>query len=672
MLTIDGLNSGLDTEAIIQGLLDIQKTHLDRLQLKKQRFLNEQSAFQALEARLLTFRSTAARLGRLQNNVMEARTVDVSDEAALIASASSNAATGIYQLTVEALAQAHQVTSQGFADADSQITQGTFTIQQGSRPSVDITIDGTNDTLQGLADSINLSQSDISASIVQDGSSGGTPYRLLLTSTKSGESNAITVNNGLAASAGGAVQPTIDFFNPVQAAANARVKLGTGPGAINVENADNRMKDLISGVTLDLLQADIGKTIQVRVDHDTETAITAVQDFVDSYNALIDFVAEQSRFVPESEDAGVLLGNRSLIQIQSEIQNALQTVIPGVNVRANRLSTIGISVTDAGKFTFNASTLESALKGDVDGVVAKDLRRLFALDATSTNANIQFVLGSTRTQESTDPLQIDVTQAAERAAIQGTLPVAPSVLINSANNELTLTIDGAQMTVTLAEATYTDSELAAALEAVINAHPDALGRAVAVGLQDDGFGSNSLTITSETYGGSSQVTIQSGSAMTSLGFTGIENDQGVDVEGNFIVNGVVEPATGRGRLLAGLFDNENTADLQVRVTMSAAQVVVGVDGELTVSRGFASRMDQLIGGMLDSETGVFKTINDRYVTDADTVQDAIDRHQEIFEEQEQDLLAQFVALETALGELQSTASFLTQQFANLASLSGRK
>ena len=128
MLTIDGLNSGLDTEAIVEGLLEIQQTHIDRLNLKKQSVLNEQAAFQSLDARLVTFRSTAARLGRIQNNVFGARTVSVSDESAVVASADSKAAVGVYQITVESLAQAHQVASQGFADADSQITQGTFTV----------------------------------------------------------------------------------------------------------------------------------------------------------------------------------------------------------------------------------------------------------------------------------------------------------------------------------------------------------------------------------------------------------------------------------------------------------------------------------------------------------------------------------------------------------------
>ena len=669
--TINGLNSGLDTEKIVAGLLDIQQIQIDRLSLRKQEAQQKEGAFQLLEAQLVQFRSAASRLGRVQNNVFESRSVSVSDESALVASASSRATPGIYQISVESLAQAHQVASQGFAEADSQISQGTFTIRQGSSPAVDITIDSSNDTLQGLADSINLAEIGISASLIQDGSGSGATTRLLLSSSKTGEDNAIVVTNNLAASSGGAIQPTFDFGNPVQVATNAEIRLGSGPGALVVETAENRVQDVISGVTLDLLEADPSKPITIRVSQDTDTAVGAVRDFVDAYNSLISFVDAQTQFVPEG-DSGLLIGDRSLLQIEAEVQNALQTIVPGVNTNANRLSTIGVTIGDTGKLSLNTSRLTQALQGEVDGVLPSDIRRLFALDGTSSNPNIQFVLGSSRTRESTSAIQVDITQAAERAAIVSANTLAASTVIDSSNNQLTLTIDNAELSVTLTEGTYTDSELAAELENVINSHPDASGRSVSVGLQDNGLGANALTITSNTYGGSSQVTIQSGSAFTALGLSGIENDQGVDVAGNFIVNGVVEAATGRGRLLVGASDNENTADLQVRVTMTAGQVASGSDGDLLVSRGFASRIDQMMGDFLDSETGVLKSIKDRFKTDADNIQTSIDRQEDIFAKQEQDLLAQFVALERALGELESTSSFLTQQFANLSSLSKKR
>lgn len=665
MITIDGLNSGLDTESIVQGLLEIQQTQISRISLKKEAALSKQAAYRSFEVQLVTFRSAAARLGRSQNSPLEARSVSVSDSDALVASATSKAAKGLYSITVDQLAQAHQVASQGYSDADSEITQGILSIRQGSGTAADIVIDATNNTLQGLADSINLADVGVTASIVSDGSDTGT--RLLLSSEKTGIDNGITVTNNLATDSGNAVQPSFDFNNPVQAAQNSIVKLGSGAGALEVQNSTNRVEGLIAGVTLDLVEADSSKPISIRVEQNTETGVDAVQGFVDSYNSMIDFIAAQTRFDPETEDAGLLLGDRSVSQIQSEIQNALLEVVVGASPDANRLANIGVTFSDQGKLVLNRSTLEKALNGEIEGVDSSDLKRLFALEGESTNPNIEFVLGSTRTEDSTDPVEVDVTRAAERAAITGNNAVAASTVIDSSNNEMTLTIDGRELTVTLSEGTYSAEELSDELESVVNNHPDGRGRTVRVGVVDDG-GSNVLSVTSTVFGSSSQVTINSGTALAALGFDGTENDQGVDVQGSFIVNGVAEEATGSGRLLSGKRDNENTADLQVRVTLEASQVVAGTDAEITVSRGFGARLDRLVGALLDSETGLIKAIDDKFAEEADSVQLTIDRQTEIFEKQEQDLLAQFVALESAIGELNSTSSFLTQQFASLSSL----
>jgi len=667
MVSIDGLISGLDTESIVQGLLEVQQTQIDRLTLKKKNVLDQQAAFQSLEAQLISFRSAASRLSRVQNSVFESRTVTSSDEQALVATASSGATTGVYQLSIESLAQAHQVASQGFTDADAEITQGTFTFRQGSQPEVTITIDSNNNTLQGLADSINLADSGIQASIVNDGTA--TPYRLLLTSNKTGADHAISVTNNLAADSGQTVKPTLDFGNPVQAAANAQIKLGQGAGALVIETETNRVEDLIDGVKIDLLQADPGRVIQLRVENNTEPAVNAVQDFVDAYNSVVDFIDAQTRFVPETGESGLLIGNRSLVQIEAELQGALQTVVPSLSSDLNRLSSIGIDFTDQGKLTFNPSELQRVLNGEVDGVSSEDVRRLFALDGTSTNPNIDYVLGTTRTQEGT--FEVDITQAAERAAITGTNSIAASTVITDLNNQLDLTVDGQEITVTLKSGTYDEAALAQELESTINAHPDMKGRAVSVGLADNA-GNTHLTVTSDTYGGSSQITIRSGSAFADLGFTGVENDQGVNVEGVFLVNGVEEPAKGSGRLLSGLADNEHTADLQLRITLTPGQVVAGVDGEIEVARGVAARLDQLIGDFLDSETGQFSVLKDQYDADAENIQDSIDRQQALFEKQQEDLIAQFVALESAISELQNTGDFLSQQFAALSQQSRAK
>ena len=79
-------------------------------------------------------------------------------------------------------------------------------IQTGSGAATTVTIDSTNDTLQGLATAINNSGAGVTASVVDDGS-GVHSYRLLLVANQTGTDNAITLTNGLNDTSAGGVTP---------------------------------------------------------------------------------------------------------------------------------------------------------------------------------------------------------------------------------------------------------------------------------------------------------------------------------------------------------------------------------------------------------------------------------------------------------------------------------
>ena len=512
-----------------------------------------------------------------------------------------------------------------------------------------------------------MAGSDVQATLIDDGSSGDS-FRLLLTSSDTGESNAITLTNSLAPASGDAVRPTFDLANPVQAAQNAAVRLGSGPGAITIESSTNQLDNVIPGVSLDILQADPNETITLQIQPDTESAVEAVQSFVDSYNSLTNFINDQTRFVSETEQAGLLLGNRSVIQIQNQLQAALQQVVPDLDSNINRISTIGIDFTNQGTLTFNSADLVSVLNGEVEGASAADVQRLFTLDGISSNSGVEFLLGSSRTQVPDSPIQVDITQAAEQASITAASSLSGSTLIDNTNSELLLTLDGLSLSVNLSAGTYNDQDFASELQSVINSVPSLSGRSILVGLQSDGGGGNQLTLTSQTFGEASDVAVTGGSALAALGLSGNESDVGVDVDGVFRINGIVEQATGRGRVLTGNRDNPFTDDLQVLVTLGPDQVDSGIESELTLTRGVASTLGQLIGQFQDTESGLLQTANDRFSQLVEDIDSEIESQEETFSQQEQELREQFVALETALGELQATQSFLTQQFAQLSNL----
>ncbi len=663
-ISISGVVSGLDTDNIVAGLLDIQQQQLDRMALRKTEIQQKQAAFKTIETRLLSLRADTGVLSRNLNNPLTKLSVTASDSNAISATATSKAVAGVYRLTVDSTAQAHQVASQGFSDADAEITQGTFEIRLGSGDLKTITIDSNNDTLSGLATAINSSGAGISASIVQDSSGGATPYRLLLSSTKTGASNEISVTNNLAASSGTATNPVIDFLNPVQAAADARVTLGSGPGAISVTSNTNQFQDVIAGVSFDLLQVENGETVSLTVAKDNTAAVDAVSNFVDSFNGVLQFIDDNSKYDVASGQGGLFLGNQNTSRIAQSLRSTIQTVVPGTNPLANRLSSVGITFNDSGRLVLDKGKLQNALNGNIEGVDAEDVKRLFAFGGESTNSGLSFAFGSTRTKAPSSGVGVNISQAAEQATITGATTVAASTVITSANRTLEITLDGKTATVNLSEGTYTAQELADRLESVINESEDLPGREIKIGLSG-----GSLQLTSASYGTSSGITIVSGTAVSDLGLTVAQTDSGRDVVGTFVVDGNTETAVGRGRILTGDSDNENTADLQISVTLGPGQVVSGIEGTVQVSRGLASLLDQALSQILNVETGILSSVDDGFDSQIESVQKSIDRQKSLFDLQEASIRKQFQTLETAISQMNATSSYLGGQLASLPQIS---
>jgi flagellar hook-associated protein 2 len=657
---IDGVVSGLNTDSIVTGLLNIQKQQLDRMALRKNVIQQRQAAFKTIEAKVLSLRADAGVLSRNANNPLTRQSVTTSDEKAIIATATSSAAAGVYRLTVNSTAQTHQIASQGLADADSQITQGTFEVRLGAGEPKSITIDGNNDTLSGLAAAINSAGTGVSASIVQDSSGGTTPFRLLLTSSRSGTSNEIKVTNSLGVSTGTAIRPEIDFLTPVQTASDARVTLGSGAGAISVTSSTNQFKDAIGGVSFDLLQANSGDVVSLTVAKDNIAAVTAVESFVESFNDVVQYVDDNSKYSVEKKVGGLLLGNQNAGKIVETLRSTIANPVPGANPLANRLSAVGVKFNDKGRLTLNKSKLDDALNGKIEGVTAEDVKKLFSLGGKSSNAGVTFVLGSTRTKATTTGYGFDISQAAEQGSITGGTSAATATVVTAANRMLELKLDGKTATVSLSEGTYTSQELANHVESVVNASTDLPGRQLSVSLS-----SGALKFTSAKYGLASEVEIVGGTAVSDLGFVVGQNNKGRDVVGSFIVDGKTEAAVGRGRLLSGDLHNENTADLQVQVTLGPTQVASGIDGTITVSRGLASALDQTLGKLLDNANGLLASVDDGFDGQLKSLQSSIDRQTNLFGLQEASIRKQFQALETAISQLNSTSSYLGGQLANL-------
>jgi flagellar hook-associated protein 2 len=266
-------------------------------------------------------------------------------------SADTTATAGSHTVTVQDLAQTSTEASSAVGAND--ILSGSFSFHIGSGSSQTVSVDPSNNTLAGLASTINQAGIGVSASIVTD-SSGS---RLSLISQTDGAAGQITIDsNSLSDATTGAVSLIAG-----QAGQDA---LFTVDG-IQTTSASNTITGAISGVTMQLL----GKSttpVQVQIDNDTSAVTTALSTMVNDYNAVVSALSAQ-----EGNNASgspePLYGSPIISQLQQMLSSALTTP-SGTSLTSP--TQIGLSLNSNGSLSLDTDQLTTALNDNYSGVQA--------------------------------------------------------------------------------------------------------------------------------------------------------------------------------------------------------------------------------------------------------------------------------------------------------------
>jgi flagellar hook-associated protein 2 len=635
-ITFEGLATGIKASDTVDKLMVVESRTKILKQAEQTRVQNQADTWQVLNTKLLTVSVAAGDLSRLAT--WNDQTVTSSNESTLTARASLEAPTGTYTVSVEKLAKAHQVASQGYDSSTTAVGTGSLNIQVGSGATHTLTLDANNNTLDGVAKALNDAKIGVTASVV---STGG-KYKLLLAANATGKENALTITRDAA------VTLAFDLDNPVQAAEDAEVKLGSGAGAIVVTSASNTITTLIKGVALDLKAAEPGKPVAVSVSRNSDAVAEKVKAFIDAYNDATAEISKQFSYDSDKNVAGILMGDATLMSVQRNL-NSLVSGRVGTDSAYRSLSSVGITVGDGGKLSFDKAKLSEAVNKDFEGTM-----RLFRTGGDSTNTRVSVIYAGAKTHESTAGYAVDVTQAATRAAATGT--GAAGLSIDAANDQLTLSVDGVSArTITLAhKAGYTAASLAAEIQAKING---AFQGKVTVEAGEAG----ALTITSARYGASSKVALTGGSALATLKLRGVAPSVGKDVAGT--ING--EPATGTGQILKGNAGNANTDGLQLLIELDGA-TDTGPEAKVTVTKGIFSRFDEYLSALTDPLSGAAGLQQSSLTKSVDSITAQIAEMDARLEVKRQSLLDQWNRMEQAVSSLNSQGSYLTTALAALS------
>ena len=629
LFNIGGLASGLDTNAIIDQLMEAERIPLQQLEIRRAGYEAKDQAWQDVATRFAALRTTVDTLDA-SSDFGTFMTATSSDETAVGVTVTGSATPGVTSFSVDALATNHQLASAtSFASGDALVGAGDLTITVGGTGHVVTTTAST--TLTDLAQQINSLGIDVSAQVVAIDASN---VKLVLSATETGAAGAFTSSG---------TQAGLATFDVVQQAQDAQLTLGSGPGALTLTRSSNTVTDLIAGATIELKTVTTG-TVDVTVGRDVDAAVEAVKAFVDELNLTLTTIDDMSRYNVEAETGGPLVGDGTARDLLSDLRLAVSgTVNEGSTYPF--AGSVGISISRDGTFTFDETTLRAALAADFEAVVD-----VFSTSATTVDVRLSFVSATSATVDGS--YDVVVTQAAARPEVTGTKYKSPT-----SQTTFQIVIDGDTVNVTVAQDATIQESLDAIDDALTAAGVSTLTASQvvlpdtndAIHLQDSRYGSSvSFQVIGDPFGLAGTHT-------------------GVDVAGT--IGG--QTATGAGQLLTGTASDPTGLTVQVTATQAEVDGAGGsLDlGAVTISNGFMGAVADVLD-IAEGADGRVARARNRWQAQIDLMDDRIERFEDRLDVKELALLKRFAALETTMANLLSQANFLSAQLPSLGSGTG--
>ena len=336
-----GVGSGIDVESIITQLMEIEREPLNRLEQRRQELDVSIST-------LGTFRGILSELENQATNLSDSAvfgkfSASSTDEDILTVDVSLGTKPVDHEIEVLSLATAHQLATDLFVDGqESSFAAGNYSFGVADETfQVDL---AAGSTLTDMRDAINDHEDNTSirASILN--LEGGS--RLVLTSIEPGLANSITAPAQ---------------YTEFRAAQDAQFTVD----GFAASSPTNNVSDVIIGMTLNL--QDIG-TANISTSRDNESVRELLQQFVDSYNQVLDTV--DSLLENEFPGDGTIRG------ISSELSNGF-------------FKTVEVKGTDY-------SFLDLGLTFDRDGNLSLDEAKFQEVQA---NENYSDILAATTLEE---------------------------------------------------------------------------------------------------------------------------------------------------------------------------------------------------------------------------------------------------------------------------------
>jgi flagellar hook-associated protein 2 len=374
-ITLSGLSSGLDTNALIDGLMQVERAPRTKLTLKQTAVTARQDALRQVEDKLKALKLASSDLASIATwNPVQ--TATVSDPTKATAKVTAGAGPGTYSLDVTQLATAEQRTY-----TYSPKPAGQSYVLNGKTLAI-----AANESLDSIVSRVNA---DASFGVYAVNSGG----QLVLASRTTGTASAISLTGG------GANMLTEDVAK-LRAAKDAMYTLDgtsyTSPS--NTISSTSGATGFIFGVDISL-QGLGPYSVTVSPPQVDQAAVSnKVKAFVDAYNAAVDLmtakVTEKRVANPQTDaDArkGALFSDNTVQAVMDSLRGRISNHMQAGNPTTyDELAEIGVST---GAATGDATFSQDAVKGKLTLDSAK-LTAALSADPTSVQRLLGGITGT--------------------------------------------------------------------------------------------------------------------------------------------------------------------------------------------------------------------------------------------------------------------------------------
>lgn len=374
-----GIGSNLDVNGIVSKLMSVEQQPLIRLTQKNASYQAKISAVGTLKGSLSSLNSAAAALIPSSTQTAAEKFTSykatIADTSVATVSTTSKAVAGTYSIEISQLAQAHRIST----GADPTISNGTLTIELGSytpdgapttftrktgTSAIDITIDTTNNTIEGVRDAINAAKAGVSATVI-NGTAG---KQLLIESNTTGLESAIRIS-GTTGLDYDPTDVTVDTFSEKIPAKNAALKINS----VDITSTSNTVSDAIEGITLTLkkgptTESPANPVTTLTIARDDSSLKTQLEALVKAYNDANKTMKDLGGYDATTKKAGLLNGDSTIRLAQTQLRAVINGNLSGLSGNYQKLSDIGISLGKDGSMSLDSSKLSTALAADFSGV----------------------------------------------------------------------------------------------------------------------------------------------------------------------------------------------------------------------------------------------------------------------------------------------------------------